>query len=87
MSTTRQTISLSLGNIIGIWTAFVSPAIGLLITVIIFGTKMVGKVENLTTKVEAISVRQESTDEKINAIHSRVDTIERRQAIYQATHR
>lgn len=82
----RSTVTLTWGNIMAICTAFVFPAIGIIITVVIFGTRVVDKVENLTHRVDVISDRQDRTDEKINRINGKVDTIERRQAIYQATH-
>ncbi len=87
MSNERPTIHLTWSMIITLCSSFIFPALGLLFTGIIFGTRLIDKVENISNRVDVISTRQDRADEKLNHINSKVDTIERRQAIYQATHR
>lgn len=68
-------------------TAIIIPGIGLLLSGVYFGTQSMDKLNSIVDKVETISTRQDRQDEKINHINGKVDTIERRQAIYQATHK
>lgn len=73
-------IGLTWNKLVALSTAIIFPALGLIVTVVIFGTNIKNDVSHIRSDVDALK-------SDMKGIHTQVDTIERRQAIYQATHK
>lgn len=67
--------------------SIIAPAIGLLITGVIFVIRADDKLGTISNRQDKQDTVIEGLKTDIGGVKTKVDTIERRQAIYQATHK